>query len=264
MPYRLDVPHAAHDAFDRLVDLGALDAERSDDGSVAALMPDSVAPDQVAIALRVTHLEISPARARDAGSVWVLKPRPIWAGRVRITPADSEPECDAIRLIDASAFGTGLHPTTSLCLETLGERLRHGSPDAVLDVGTGSGVLALGALKLGVRRAVGLDIDADALRVAADNARLNGLGERLTLVRGGPEALRKTWPLVIANVLAAPLIAMAPLLVRRVGHAGELVLSGVAQAVEPDVSQAYQRWGMRRVSVTSRSGWVALVFQASW
>jgi ribosomal protein L11 methyltransferase len=93
---------------------------------------------------------------------------------------------------------------------------------------------------------------------------MNGLGERLEVARGGPETLSGTWPLVLANVLAAPLIEMAPALVRRVGHHGELVLSGIPSSVEQEVERVYRHLGMRRVRVTSRAGWVALVMQASW
>jgi ribosomal protein L11 methyltransferase len=196
--------------------------------------------------------------------VWVLSPRPIRIGALRIVPADTEAEPGVLKLIDAAPFGTGLHPTTALCLEAVEERLRSGTPESILDVGTGSGVLALGALMMGVPRALGIDIDDEALRVAAENARINGIAERLQLARGGPETVTGTWPLVLANVLAAPLIEMAPALVRRVGHQGQLVLSGVASSVERDVDQAYRRLGMRRVSVKSRAGWVALVLQASW
>ena len=137
-------------------------------------------------------------------------------------------------------------------------------PDAVLDVGTGSGVLALAALWMGVPRALAIDNDDEALRVAAENARINALDDRLQLTRGGPEAVTGMWPLVLANVLAAPLIEMAPALVRRVGHQGQLVLSGIPSSVEQDVDQAYRRLGMRRVRVKSRGAWVALVLQASW
>jgi ribosomal protein L11 methyltransferase len=70
--------------------------------------------------------------------------------------------------------------------------------------------------------------------------------------------------LVVANVLAAPLIEMAPVLVRRVGHHGQLVLSGIPASVEHDVDEAYRRLGMQRVRVTSRTGWVAIVMQATW
>ena len=170
----------------------------------------------------------------------------------------------ALRLVDAAAFGTGLHPTTALCLEALEEAVQISPPAAVLDVGTGSGVLALGALMMGVPRALGLDIDDEALRVAAENARVNAMSGRFQLTRGGPETVAGAWPMVLANVLAAPLIEMAPVLVRRVGHQGQLVLSGIPSSVEQDVDEAYRRLGMRRVRVTSRAGWVALVLRASW
>ena len=264
MPYRVDARRVGDDALDRLVELGALDAEFSDEGAIAALMPDSVRPEQVASALGVDALSVSPATGRDAESVWILSPRPISIGRLRIIPAHVEAEPDALRLIDATAFGTGLHPTTAMCLETLQDTVELTLPNAVLDVGTGSGVLALPARMMGVAPAIGIDIDDEALRIAAENARINALDERLRLARGGPEAITGTWPLVLANVLAGPLIEMAPALVRRVGHQGQLVVSGIPSSVERDVHQAYRRLGMQRLRLKSRAGWVALVLQASW
>jgi ribosomal protein L11 methyltransferase len=264
VPYRVDVTRAGDDALDRLVELGALDVERAAGGGIAALMPDGVAPEHVARALGVDDLSISAAVGRDAGSVWVLSPRPVRIGRLRIVPAHAGAEPGSLQLSDSSAFGTGLHPTTALCLEAIEEALQPSPPEALLDVGTGSGVLALAALLMGVPRALGLDIDAEALRAAAENARLNALDGRLQLVCGGPDAVAGTWPLVVANLLAAPLVELAPVLVRRVGHRGGLVLSGIPSSVEPDVDRVYRRLGMQRVRTPSRSGWSALVLRASW
>jgi ribosomal protein L11 methyltransferase len=267
VPYRVDIRSVAVDAFDRLVELGAIDAECLRHGEIAAIMPDTVEADQVASALGVgvDTLTVSPVTGRDDGSVWVLSRRPIRIGRLTIVPAHTKPEpAGALQLIDSAAFGTGLHPTTVLCLEVLEEHVRIASPNAVLDVGTGSGVLALGALVLGVPRALAVDIDEQALRVAAENARINAISERLELRHGGPEAATGTWPMVLANVLPAPLIEMAPTIVKRVGHHGLVVLSGIPSSVEPDVEHAYRRLGMRRMSMKSRAGWVALVMQASW
>jgi ribosomal protein L11 methyltransferase len=264
VPYRIDLGNAGDDVLDRLVELGAIDAELSHDGALAALLPDSIGPEQVASALGIDHISISPAVGRDAGSVWVLSPRATRIGRVRIVPADRDAEPGALRLLDSAAFGTGLHPTTARCLEALEEAVEIAPPHAVLDVGTGSGVLALAALMMGVPRALGIDIDDEAVRVAAENARINGLADRLQVARGGPETVTGTWPLVLANVLAAPLVEMAPALVRHVGHHGRLVLSGIPSSVEPDVDRTYRRLGMRRLHARSRTGWVALVLQASW
>ena len=264
MPYRIDVRDAADGAFDRLVELGAVDVEVSHDGALAALMPDSIAPQEVASALAVDAVSVSPAVARDAGSVWILRTRPIRVGRLRIVPSQLDAPAGALRLVDAPAFGTGLHPTTALCLEALEDAVQADQPDGVLDVGTGSGILALAALVLGVPRATAIDIDDEALRVAAENARLNDLDARLRLSRGGPHAIEGTWPLVLANILAAPLIEMAPALVRRVGHHGRLVLSGIPSSVEHDVTGVYRRLGMHVANVTARAGWVALGLRASW
>ena len=264
LPYRVDLRNVGNETFDRLVDLGAIDVESADAGGLTALLPDSLTPEQVAIALGIDEITASPAVGRDAGSVWVLRRRPIRIGRLSIVPSDFDAAPDTVRLTDAKAFGTGLHPTTALCLQALDGIVATARPDTMLDVGTGSGVLALGALVLGVSRAVGIDIDNEALCVAADNARLNGLDDRVQLRLGGPETIAGTWPLVTANVLAAPLIEMAPTLVRRVGHRGQLVLSGIPASVEPDVHQAYKHLGMRCLDVTSRAGWVALVLQAFW
>jgi ribosomal protein L11 methylase PrmA len=251
VPYRVDIGSAGPGALEQLIDLGALDVEAGPGDRITALMPERITPAQVAAAIWTGNLAVSPGIGRDADSVWVLSPRPLLiAGRM-------------LYLVDAEAFGTGQHPTTALCLEALQDALAV-RPERVLDVGTGSGVLALAALLLGVPQATGIDIDAEALRVAAENARLNGVQERLQLMPGGPEAVTGTWPLVLANVLAAPLIEMAPVLVRRVGHHGRLVLSGIPESVEPDVSQAYRRLGMHRVGMSSRGGWVALLLQASW
>jgi len=264
VPYRVNVAAASDAVLDRLVELGALDVDCSPGGGIAAVMPDGVEPEQVARALAVDDVSISPAVGRDAESVWIVTPRATRIGRLRIVPADASAAPGALRLIDSAAFGTGLHPTTVMCLEAIDEALQHSTPGAVLDVGTGSGVLALAALLMGVPRALGLDIDTEALRAAAENARLNGVERRLQLIRGGPEAVAGTWPLVVANLLAAPLVGLAPVIVRRVGHHGRLVLSGIPSSVEDDVDRAYRDLGMQHVLTRSRASWTALVLQASW
>ena len=218
----------------------------------------------MADALGVESVTASPAIGRDNASVWHLSSRVVRIGSLVIAPSEIAAPPGALKLIDSSAFGTGHHPTTALCVEALEEALTLGVPDSLLDVGTGSGVLALMALMKGVSRAVGLDIDADALTIAAENARLNNLADRLQLVLGGPDAVDGARPLVVANVLAAPLMEMAPVLVRRVAGSGRLILSGIPWSLESEVRQSYQRLGMRHVRSETRSGWTVVVLQASW
>jgi ribosomal protein L11 methyltransferase len=263
MPYRVDISCPPEDALQQLVSLGALDVEGRGEG-LAAIIPDGVTPDAVAGALGVTSVTVSAAVGRDNGSVWLINPRPVRVGHILVAPSGIDAPAGALLLTDSTAFGTGHHPTTALCVEALEEALTIAVPDSILDVGTGSGVLALTALMMGVPRAVGLDIDPDALQVAARHARLNNLMDRLQLMLGGPDVVVGTWPLVVANVLAAPLMEMAPVLVRRVGNHGKLILSGIPLSLESEVRQSYQRLGMRHIRSETRAGWTAVVVQASW
>jgi ribosomal protein L11 methyltransferase len=263
VPYRIDVRDVSAEALDRLIELGALDVE-SVQGGIAAIMPDSVSSARVAHALGRRIVRATPARGRDDDSVWLVHAGRVQAGRLLIVPAECSTEPGALRMVDGPAFGTGLHPTTALCLEILDEELTACRPSAVLDVGTGSGVLALAALHWNAPRAVALDLDAAAIRIARENARVNGFSSRLKILQGGPQALSGAWPLVLANILTAPLIEMAPTLTRRVGHGGRLVLSGIRSSLAPAVEQAYRRAGMRQANARERGGWTALTLHASW
>ena len=251
MPYRIDLANPPHGAVERLIDLGAIDVDLAPEG-LAAIMPDAVSVTNLAGILHSPEMRVSDAVARDDGSVWALRLRP-----VRVGVSD-------IFLTDSSAFGTGLHQTTALALESVESLVRAITPSGVLDVGTGSGILAIAGLKRGVRTAVGLDIDSNALRAARENARLNGVEASLRLIHGGPDAVRGIWPLVLANIRAAELMAMAPALVRRIASRGRLVLSGIPQAVAQDVSGTYTRMGLAQCDSRSRDGWTALIFRPTW
>jgi len=263
VPYRIDISKPQSDALDRLVQIGAIDVEEVPSG-VAAILPDSVTPGEVARALSVDGVRVSQALARDGGSTWLLSPRTVRVGTIQFVPSEAAATPDSIRLADSSAFGTGHHPTTALCIEALEEIIRRNVPDGMVDVGTGSGILALTALKLGVSQAVGLDIDADALKVAAENARLNHVEHRLQLVCGSLDRLDGSWPLAVANVLPAPLIELAPPLVRRVAPGGTLILSGIPSSLKSEVAQPYVRSGMRVARSEDRAGWAMLELRPSW
>jgi ribosomal protein L11 methyltransferase len=102
------------------------------------------------------------------------------------------------------------------------------------------------------------------VKVAAENARLNQLENRLKLIISGPEIVHGSWPLVVANLLAAPLAEMAPVLVRRLASRGRLVLSGIRSSLESEVRQAYQHFGVRIIDSSRRAGWTVLMAQACW
>ena len=142
-----------------------------------------------------------------------------------------------IRLDPGLAFGTGTHPTTRLCLRWLDANLKHG--ETVIDYGCGSGILAIAAMKLGASHAVGVDIDEQALLAARRNALQNR-----TAVSFFAAADELTSPanMVVANILANPLVVLAPLLARLTVAGGQVVLSGVLATQADEVRVAYRPW----------------------
>jgi ribosomal protein L11 methyltransferase len=174
--------------------------------------------------------------------------------RLWLAPAD-EPavpvDLVGIRLHMGLAFGTGEHPTTALCLEWLDAELAPGA--TVLDYGCGSGVLAIAALALGAHRAWAVDNDEQALTATRDNARLNGCDARLDV--GAPDSLPPPRvDVVLANILARPLIALAPEFARIVVPGGAVVLSGILARQAPAVAAAYEPW-FERIVTRERDGW---------
>jgi len=149
------------------------------------------------------------------------------------------PDSSAINLkLDPGlAFGTGSHPTTRLCLRWLDEHLHGG--ETLLDYGCGSGILAIAAVKLGAARVDGVDIDAQAVTAARDNAELNDVNAHFCLPG---ELAPGQYVVVVANILTNPLKGMAPLLAGRVRTGGQLVLSGILAEQAEDVMAVYRSW----------------------
>jgi len=163
------------------------------------------------------------------------------------------------------AFGTGHHGTTKGCLEALAIELKRKRPERVLDIGTGSGVLALAAVKYGARFALGTDMDKESIRIAKENAKNNKAGDRLKLMhaRGtGHRMMRAHAPydLVLANILARPLVGLAPEIAKLVAKDGRVILSGLLTHQEPQVRAAYAGQGLHLVQRRRLNGWSTLVY----
>jgi ribosomal protein L11 methyltransferase len=163
------------------------------------------------------------------------------------------------------AFGTGHHGTTKGCLESLALELKRKRPARVLDIGAGSGVLALAAMKFGASFALGTDIDAESIRIAKENAKNNRTGRRLKLLhaRGaGHHAIRSGAPydLVLANILARPLVGLAPEIAKLVAKGGRVILSGLLTHQEPQVKAAYAGQGLTLVNRRRLNGWSTLTY----
>lgn len=175
----------------------------------------------------------------------------------------------ALVLDPGRAFGTGLHATTALVSAQLEKRRDVFRDATVLDVGTGSGILALAALRFGAARAVATDNDPEVLEVVAENAARNGLGDRLEVSTTDVREVKGSYPFVVANIRAPVLIAMADALRDRTS--GWLVLSGVLASEEPEVREAFVATGLTHVETVRRDepgphegkpdAWTAIVLQ---
>ncbi|MFN2165975.1 MAG: 50S ribosomal protein L11 methyltransferase, partial [Anaerolineae bacterium] len=203
--------------------------------------------------------------------------------RIVIVPAweayTPEPGEAIICMEPGMAFGTGLHPTTRLCLEALETSITPGS--TVLDVGTGSGVLAIAAVKLGARSVLALDADPVAISVAQENVGLNGVASQVALQHSSlPGGTTTGWglreggedrtvgiletgqfDLVLVNILAKVIIGMAPSLAARLGPGGRLIAAGLIESQEEQVRGAFQAAGLQIVGRTQEQDWVCLVAQ---
>jgi ribosomal protein L11 methyltransferase len=189
---------------------------------------------------------LSEVPDEDWSEGWKRDLRPLDVGRVRVRPSwiDEPPPPGAVEVVldPGMAFGTGTHPTTSLCLAALSDVLAQRPGAAVLDVGTGSGLLAIAARKLGAGRVAGNDNDPVAVDVARENAERNGVALELT---GDPvEAIPGTFGVVVANILANVLADLAPALAAKVAAGGVILLSGILIPQEDEVRAAYVAAGL--------------------
>ncbi|MBI2872871.1 MAG: 50S ribosomal protein L11 methyltransferase [Chloroflexi bacterium] len=170
------------------------------------------------------------------------------------------PEDAVVELDPGMAFGTGYHPTTRMCLEAL-ERLSLPGME-VLDVGSGSGILSIAAAKLGASRVVGVDIDPVAIRVARVNVRANGVSSQVRLYRGTlpyPRVPAGAFHLVLANITARTLTAMAGALASALRPEGTLVASGMLEKQAAQVEEAFLGAGMLTRERLFEGDWVAIV-----
>lgn len=242
-----------------LVANALFDAQVDRRGLVAALAELAPAFDPA----RASFREIGDA---DWTRAWMDTYAPMRFGeRLMIYPSTIEPPGDpdavVVRLDPGLAFGTGTHATTALCLEWLDGLAAHdggeGLRDArVLDFGCGSGVLAIAAVRLGAAHATAVDNDPQALLATRDNAGRNEVADRMSILDPGDPALAPgAFDVVVANILAGALVALAPRLCALARAGAPIALSGILPAQEAEVLAAYAPW-CERLAATERDGWV--------
>lgn len=201
---------------------------------------------------------IVPLEEKDWSRAWMDRFEPLRFGeRLWIIPTWFDPpEHEAVNILldPGLAFGTGTHPTTRLCLEWLDAHPPSGV--TVVDYGCGSGILAIAAAKLGARRVVAVDNDPQALLATRENAALNGVGDRIETF-APQERLDVSASLLLANILAKPLIDLEPRFAERLHPGGTVVLSGILCEQAQEVAQCYSIRFMMRAP-DELEGWVRL------
>lgn len=195
---------------------------------------------------------------REWSRAWLDDWQPLRFGRrLWVAPLEAdldEPGAVVVRLDPGLAFGTGTHETTALCLDWLDGLDLRGA--RVLDYGCGSGILAVAAARLGAARACGVDVDPQALEATRANAATNGVAERVE-TGDTDDPPRGPFDVVVANILAAPLIQAAGTLAGQHAPGGRLALAGVLHEQAGDVIGAYSRWYELGIGA-ERAGWVRL------
>jgi ribosomal protein L11 methyltransferase len=206
---------------------------------------------------------------------WKQHYQPILIGeRLVILPAwmeSPEPSRIAIKIDPGMAFGTGTHPTTQLCLELMQyyfdeSKIENRKSEIVIDIGCGSGILSIAAIKLGADKALGVDIDAASIQNARENAQINNIGQELILGVGsvqeivdGKFAFKKA-RLVVANILAPVIVRLFDAgLANLMDERGLIILSGILQEQEQSVIEAGQAKGLSMTERMQMGDWVALV-----
>ena len=211
------------------------------------------------------RLETAPLEEQDWGENWKQYFKPVRLGAFVVKPpwerVRRKPGEKVIEIHPGMAFGTGTHASTRLCLRAL-ERVIRRKGLSVLDVGTGSGILAIAASLLGASRVIGVDNDPVAIENALENAALNGLGETLALRTATPGRVKGTFDVVVANIDIRTLRKVKRVLVRRVATPGHLILSGILDRDAEEVRRAYLETGaFASAKLDHEDEWVSITFK---
>ena len=180
--------------------------------------------------------------------------------RLAIVPGWEDYETDriVITMDPGMAFGTGTHETTSLCLETLDEKIKGG--ERVLDIGTGSGILAIAALKLGAAEAEGVDIDPMCVRTAGENAERNGVQDHFKVLVGDlSDKASGQYDVITANIVAAAILSLAPAVPALMAPGGWFLASGIIDERREEVLTGLRAAGLEPVEVHEKRGWVCIL-----
>ncbi len=211
------------------------------------------------------EIALSEIADEDWSRKWKEHFKPLRVGkRFIVSPTWEEAPRDSGRLIiridPGRAFGTGHHETTRLCLEWLESLARSSPPGSLLDIGTGSGILAIGAALLGFEEIAAVDNDPEAVETAKENVLLNGLSGKIDLRCGTAEEIPTRFDAVVSNIESGPLIRMARAIASSVREGGRLGLSGILAEQADEVRAEYEKMGFAPTGMSTDGEWVLLAF----
>jgi ribosomal protein L11 methyltransferase len=210
------------------------------------------------------RISIRQIRREDWAESWKRHFKPFEIGNaLLIKPSWSKrrpKKNQSVIILDPGlSFGTGQHPTTEFCLEQLAHQRRAGEPQSLLDVGTGSGILAIAAAKLGYSTVHAFDFDPESVRVARENAHSNGVAKQIRIQPGDvtkfPAAFQRRYGVVCANLISTLLISERKQLKRLLNPNGILILAGILKIEFHEVQKAYEALGLNLIASTSKNEW---------
>jgi len=210
------------------------------------------------------EIAIKLVEDKDWASAWRSFFKPVRIGKVLICPSwekpNAEPSDLVVRIDPGMAFGTGNHPTTKLCLAAIQKHLRKG--DKVLDVGTGSGILAIAAAKLGAKHITATEIEQMAVEAAYRNFRRNRVDHKISLHHtDSPLGLANDIDFAVANITADPIIKMRDAFRESIRCDGLLVISGIVTERANEVAEKISEVGFKQVESATDDDWVVVIFR---
>ena len=212
------------------------------------------------------ELEMKDVDEEDWSNAWKKYYHPVQVGEhLVVCPSweayDRKPDEVVLTLNPGMAFGTGTHDTTRLCMELLEKYIT--PQDTVLDVGCGSGILAITAALLGANKIIGCDIDEVAVKVAGENAALNGVQDRIAFHQGDlTSQVEGSFQIICANIVADVIIRLSEDVGRYLAKDGIFITSGIIDTREQDVLNALEQNGFQVIERRTSGGWVALACKA--
>lgn len=210
------------------------------------------------------RISIGRIRREDWAESWKRHFTPLeFGGKLLVQPTWSRRKArrgQAVIVLDPGlSFGTGQHATTSYCLREIVRLRRSGAPPSILDIGTGSGIVAIAAAALGYSPVHGFDFDPDAVRIARENARLNGVGRSVQIERGDaarlPRRGAKRFDVVVANLTADLLVAQSARILAQLDQDGTVILAGILGGQFGDVKCCYEAQGLKLVRTRQEREW---------